>query len=318
MTLDTTSDGGPSYSASTYRPAYGGANTQMQDKPRSRFRTILLMFVIALLLGAAATVYGLSYFGVLNADAQTLLGQESAVSAPEPAAAAVPATLAELPPMAGDSAAMLRILDLEDRLSRITVQADMASGNAARAEGLLIAFATRRALDSGRSLGYLDEQLQLRFGAAEPEAVAIIREFAQAPITREALLSELDNMAGTLATNSDEGFWAALTSEFSELFVVRRAGTPSTASSQRLGRARRYVEAGNMDAAIAEVEKMPGAAKAEGWLDRARRYAKVQAQLDILETAAIFEPKMLRDTRGTVVPTPSPVPVREPAAVPLP
>ena len=220
--------------------------------------------------------------------------------------------------MAGDSAAMLRILDLEDRLSRITVQADMASGNAARAEGLLIAFATRRALDSGRSLGYLDEQLQLRFGAAEPEAVATIREFAQAPITREALLSELDNMAGTLATNSDEGFWAAIGTEITELFVVRRAGTPSTASSQRLQRARRYVEAGNLDAAIAEVEKMPGAAKAAGWLDRARRYAKVQEQLDILETAAIFEPKMLRDTRGSVVPTPSPVPAREPTAVPLP
>ena len=213
---------------------------------------------------------------------------------------------------------MLRIIDLEDRLSRITVQADMASGNAARAEGLLIAFATRRALDSGRSLGYLDEQLQLRFGAAEPEAVAIIRDFAQAPITREALLAELDNMAGTLATNSDEGFWAAITSEISELFVIRRAGTPSTASGQRLDRARRYVEAGNVDAAIAEVEKMPGAAKAEGWLDRARRYAKVQEQLDILETAAIFEPKMLRDTRGTTVPTPSPVPSRAPTAAPVP
>ncbi len=299
---------------SSYTPSYGAPYGQTPAKPRRSFRVTILMFVVALLLGAGATIYGLSYFGVLNNDAQVLLGQE--VAPPPPSAAPAPAKMAELPAISGDSAALLRIIDLEDRLSRITVQADIASGNAARAEGLLIAFAARRALDSGRSLGYLDEQLQLRFGAAEPDAVAAIRDFAQAPITREALLSELDNIAGTLATNSDEGFWAALVSEFSELFVVRRAGTPSTASGQRLDRARRYVEAGNLDAAIAEVEKMPGATKAAGWLDRARRYAKVQEQLDILETAAIFEPKMLRDTRGSVVPSPSPVPSRAPATVP--
>ncbi len=148
MTLDTTSDGGPTSSASTYRPSYNGAYGQTPEKPRRRFRTTVFWFLLTLLIGAAATVYALSYFGVLNRDAQAFLGQEAAVTAPAPAAAATtPATLAEIPPMAGDSAAMLRILDLEDRLSRITVQADMASGNAARAEGLLIAFATRRALD---------------------------------------------------------------------------------------------------------------------------------------------------------------------------
>lgn len=314
-----TSDTGPATANTPYTPSYGGSFAQTPDKPRSRFRSMGVMFVIALLLGAGAAVFALSRFGVLTQDAQALLGEEPEVSAAAPAtAAAAPARLAELPPMGGDSAAMLRIIDLEDRLSRITVQADMASGNAARAEGLLIAFATRRALDSGRGLGYLDEQLQLRFGAAEPEAVATIREFANAPITREALLSELDAIAGTLTTNSDEGFWSNLQSEFSELFVVRRAGTPSTSSEQRLGRARRFIESGNIEAAIAEVEKMPGAGKAEGWLDRARRYAKVQEQLDILETAAIFEPKMLRDTRGSTVPTPSPVPARAPIAVPLP
>lgn len=283
-----------------------------------RMRNTLILLAVALLAGAGMTVYALSSFGVLNTDAQAFLGQQAEVPPSSQPSAPATASLAELPPMSSDSAAMLRIIDLEDRLSRITVQADMASGNAARAEGLLIAFATRRALDSGRSLGYLDEQLQLRFGAAEPEAVAIIREFAKEPITREALLSELDNIAGTLATNSDDGFWANLQSELSELFVVRRAGTPSTASQQRLARARRYVESGNIEAAIAEVEKMPGAGKAEGWLDRARRYAKVQEQLDVLETAAIFEPKMLRDTRGSVVPTPSPVPSRAPAPASLP
>src|SRR3546814_9831855 len=50
------------------------------------------------------------------------------------------------PVIEGDHAAALttRVSELEDRISRINVQAQAASGNAARAEGLLIAFAARR------------------------------------------------------------------------------------------------------------------------------------------------------------------------------
>ena len=282
-------------------------------RPR-RLRNTVIVFVVALLAGAGLTVYALSHFGVLNADAQAMLGAETAEVAAAPDRATSPAMFAEPPAATGDSGLSLRMADLESRLARITVQADMASGNAARAEGLLIAFATRRALDSGRSLGYLDEQLQLRFGAAQPEAVSIIREFAENPITQEALIDELESLSGALTTDTDDGFWGSLQREAAELFLIRHAGTPSTASAQRLDRARRFVRNGNVAAAIAEVEKMPGSAKAAGWLDRARRYAKVQEQLDVLETAAIFEPKMLRDTRGSVVEQPSPVPSRAPVS----
>lgn len=295
----------------TTTTAYAAAPYPAPQRPR-RLRNTVIVFLVALLAGAALTIYALSQFGVLNADAQALLGSETVEVPAKIDPEGAPARLAETPVTSGEAGLPLRMADLESRLARITVQADMASGNAARAEGLLIAFATRRALDSGRSLGYLDEQLQLRFGAAQPEAVAIIREFAESPITQEALIDELESLSGALTTDTDDGFWGGLQREASELFLIRRAGTPSTASAQRLDRARRFVRNGNVAAAVAEVEKMPGSAKAAGWLDRARRYAKVQEQLDVLETAAIFEPKMLRDTRGSVVEQPSPVPSRVP------
>src|SRR3546814_4848182 len=75
-----------------------------------------------------------------------------------------------------------RVAELEQRLSRITLQAESASGNASRAEGLLVAFAVRRALDRGLSLGYLDAQLRLRFGDDQPNAVKTIIDTSREPV----------------------------------------------------------------------------------------------------------------------------------------
>ena len=88
--------------------------------------------------------------------------------------------------MSASSAQMLdaRVAALDERLTRITVEAQAASGNAARAEGLLIAFAARRALDNGGSLGYIEAQLRSRFGQAQPRAVATIINAAREPARR--------------------------------------------------------------------------------------------------------------------------------------
>jgi len=50
-----------------------------------------------------------------------------------------------------------RLAAAEQRLARLDLQAQAAAGNTARAEGLLIAFATRRALEKGAELGYLSD-----------------------------------------------------------------------------------------------------------------------------------------------------------------
>src|SRR5690606_34403984 len=67
-----------------------------------------------------------------------------------------------------------RIAAMEQRLARLDLQAAAAEGNAARAEGLLIAFAARRSIERGAQLGYLADQLQLRFGNAQPVAVRTV------------------------------------------------------------------------------------------------------------------------------------------------
>ena len=197
-------------------------------------------------------------------------------------------------PVDGANALAARVAELEQRLSRITLQAESASGNASRAEGLLVAFAVRRALDRGLSLGYLDAQLRLRFGDDQPNAVKTIIDTSRDPVTLERLRTELDAMAPQLVGRDGDGdgsLWTGLRRELGELFVVRAAGTKSPRASERLDRARRYLSAGQADQAIAEIEAMPGADVAGEWLMDARRYHEARRALDLIETAAILEPR---------------------------
>ena len=76
-----------------------------------------------------------------------------------------------------------RVAAMEQRLTRLDLQTQAAAGNAARAEGLLIAFASRRAIERGAPLGYLADQLRLRFGDARPNAVRTVIETAQTDAT---------------------------------------------------------------------------------------------------------------------------------------
>jgi len=210
----------------------------------------------------------------------------AAAGTPEPASAAVPVD--------GADALAARVADLETRLSRITLEAASASGNATRAEGLLIAFAARRALDRGLSLGYLEAQLRLRFGDDQPNAVKTIIDTSRDPVTLEQLRSELDTLAPDLvgrSANGDGSLWTAFRREMGELFVVRPAGTLSPRASERLERARRYLAGGQVDKAIDEVQAMPGAEAANDWLIDARRYHEARRALDLIETAAILEPR---------------------------
>lgn len=202
-------------------------------------------------------------------------------------------------PLDGANALAARVADLESRLSRITLETASASGNASRAEGLLIAFAARRALDRGLSLGYLDGQLRLRFGDDQPNAVKTIIETSRDPVTLEQLRTELDALAPQLVGRNGKGsgsLWTGIRRELGELFVVRPAGTQSTRASERIDRARRYLAGGVVDRAIAEVEAMPGAEVAAEWLIDARRYHEARRALDLIETAAILEPRDGGDT----------------------
>ena len=155
-----------------------------------------------------------------------------------------------------------RLAAAEQRLARLDLQAQAAAGNTARAEGLLIAFATRRALEKGAELGYLSDQLRLRFGDAMPNAVDTIIRTSRNPITLDQLIARLEGLSPRLSeTNGQFGF-ARLSEELSQLFVVRRESAPSPQPQRRLDRARLFLESGRTDSAIAEVRNLPGASSA--------------------------------------------------------
>lgn len=195
-----------------------------------------------------------------------------------------------------------RLSELEERIAHINVQAEAASGNAARAEGLLIAFAARRALDTGAPLGYLEGQLRLRFGQAQPRAVATIINASREPVTLQDLQGQLEEIAPELiGRGKSENWWADMKREVGELVVFRHAATPSPLPARRLARARHLLEAARVDAALAEVVRMPGHAAGAKWTDQARRYIEARRALDLIETAAILEPRQLRTAEGSPV-----------------
>lgn len=231
-----------------------------------------------------------------------------------PTAATVPGTAPTPAPAASAIAQVAqqqggldqRLAAAEQRLARLDLQAQAASGNVARAEGLLIAFAARRALERGSDLGYLGDQLQLRFGDAMPNAVNTVIAVSRDPVTSDQLLARLDGLAPRLIERNERPSWSRLSEELGNLFVIRRKTTPSTRPEERLQRARLFLESGRVEPAIAEVRKMPGASAANEWIADAQRYAAAQRALDLIETAAVLEPRRLRDGAGQVIEQPSP------------
>ncbi|QFT78457.1 hypothetical protein [Erythrobacter sp. THAF29] len=202
-----------------------------------------------------------------------------------------------------------RLAAAEQRLARLDLQAQAAAGNAARAEALLIAFATRRVIERGDELGYLADQLRLRFGDERPNAVNTIINFSRIdpPIRLDTLLARLEGLGPQLAERDEGPSWASFKRELSELFVIRRRSTPSPQPERRLERARYALEQGRYQNAIDEIRNMPGAEKAEAWIADAEKFRDVMAALENIETAAVLDQRGLRDGAGNRIEQPSPV-----------
>lgn len=272
-------------------------------------RAILSLVTLAFLGGALL-------IGWLVWDGRIELGGKSA--APQPVAGKNFAALPAPTPSAAASQAAAtagfeaRVAALEARLARLDLKAAATEGNTARAEALMVAFAARRAIERGVPLGFLSEQLKLRFGDAQPAAVATVLDAARAPVTLDQLAGDLDALAPALAqAPKQEGGWDRFTRELSGLFVIRRDSAPSIRPEDRLGRARLMLRTGQTDLAIAEVERLPGSTAANDWIGGARRYAEAQRALEQLETAALLEPERLRGSGGGALRAPSPAAAAE-------
>lgn len=263
-----------------------------------------------LLIGAGAFVLGiLAMAWVLLRwdDAGRFLGIVPDIEAPAPAAGAPGSRplLQPVQPSPGiDLNLQQRLAALELRLGELGTDAQTAVGNADRAEGLLVAFAARRALERGVGLGYLEGLLRQRFGNTQPEAVGTVIEFAQRPVTLQQLQAELVEIGPRLTGAApDQSFWRAIAGELANLVVVRREGTASTDPRERLRRATTLLEAGQVEEALQEVLRLPGRENGRAWIDAAQRYAASRQALDAIELAAFVEP---RTTAPAQQPQPAP------------
>ena len=294
-------------------------------RARRSSRPVLAALLGAFALGAGLAGYGVYRFGDFARDSgdnravATPMQATGAAAAPSPVPSTVTTEAAEEALGAAQIVAQQqggldqRIAAAEQRIARLDLQAQAASGNAARAEGLLIAFSARRALDRGADLGFLADQLRLRFGDAMPNAVQSVIAFGERPVTIDQLVARLDGLAPELAESSRRVSWDRFTQELAQLFVVRRETTPSPQPRLRLERARLFLQSGRVEAAVAEVRNLPGAANAGAWIRDAERYAAAQNALDLIETAAVLEPRLLRDGQGRAVEQASPAVAPSPA-----
>ncbi len=227
------------------------------------------------------------------------------VGQPPQSSASAPATVSS---EAAATATDQRLAELEKRLTLIDMQSQAASGNAARAEGLLIAYATRRTLDRGAPLGYLEDQLRLRFADAQPNAVETLIAATRAPVTLDSLYAQLDALGPKLAgAPANENSWGRVKRELAGLFVIRQQSGASVRAEDRIASAKLLLTAGKTSEAVAEVERLPGAAAAQPWIASARRYDAVQRALDLIETTAMLDPHRLKNGAGSSVNQPSPL-----------
>jgi uroporphyrinogen-III synthase len=295
-------------------PPVAPETTPARPVRRSWLGTLLLLLV-AFLLGMAAL------FWVLNEweAAGRLLGltPPAAAPAPNPQLAPSPSLPQPQPQMPAqpqadrgtliiDPDVARRVAALEQRIGELNLDTRNAVGNADRAEGLLVAFAVRRALDRGIGLGYLEGLLRNRFGQTQPQAVGTILAVARDPVTLEGLQLQLAELGPQMTGAApDQSFFDALRGEFSNLVIIRREGTPSTDPRERLRRAVARLEAGQVEVALTEVLRLPGRENGRAWIDAAQRYVAARRALDRIEGAALLEPRM-PPPQPAALPAPAP------------
>ncbi|MCD2316327.1 hypothetical protein LQ954_09215 [Sphingomonas sp. IC-11] len=257
---------------------------------RSRVGLITIFVVLALIVG-----FGLMWLSVQDragwwqqtpTPAAAPSAETGSAAAMQPGAPVVgpvdPVTLATR-----ESALAAQLAALEARAAGMELDVTASADRAGRAEAILVAFAARRSIERGRPLGYLEEQLRRRFGTTQRQAVDTVIQAGRDPVTLEGLREALEANSSLLLNPGSRHWFDGLLDELRHLIVLREANLPSAIPSERLTRARRLVDAGRVEAALDEVERLPGGSQAVNWTNAARRYVAADRALEALETAAI-------------------------------
>jgi len=242
----------------------------------------LLMAVALILVGAATAAWALARYD----QAARVLG---VAPAPQPVRLVAPQSATPAAVDTDPEVPEARLTTLEARLARVENATQRVEGSAGRADALLVAFAARRAIDRGVALGYLETLLIDRFHGAHAAAVSTIITGSHSPVSLAELTADYEKLGPELrAGGTNEGLWTSLRREFSELVEIRHASRPSVKPEARYNRSLDLLRRGEVDAALAETMRLPGAPRAGAWVAKARRYVAVQRALDEVESAALL------------------------------
>lgn len=247
----------------------------------------LLIGVVLILVGAAAATWGLARYqpaarvlGIAAPAQPAPAAQRVLPPAPQPATPAAPAAT---------ESQDQRISDLQGRLERVERATARAEGSAGRADALVVAFAARRAIDRGVALGYLENLLVDRFGARHQHAVATIVTASHQPVRLDDLIAEYDALGPDLRRGGPkDSWWSNIRRELGSLVEVHPADRPAANAQARYARAQQRLAGGDVDRALAETMRLPGASRAGDWIEKARRYVAVHRALDEVESAALL------------------------------
>jgi hypothetical protein len=263
--------------------------TEDMNAPRNRmsWSARLLIGLVLIIAGAAAAVWALAQYQ----PAARFLGIVPAAPPPlTPKPIALTTAPAAQPPAQQPAASEnARIAQLEERLSHVENATQRAEGFAGRADALVVAFAARRAIDRGVALGYLENLLVDRFGAQHQQAVGTLIAASRQPVRLNDLITQYETIGPDLRRGGpQDSWWTNFRRGLGSLIEVRRADRPSTNPDARYSRALQRLSSGDVDQALAETMRLPGAANAADWVDKARRYIAAHRALDEIESAALL------------------------------
>jgi hypothetical protein len=249
---------------------------------KAGFRATLLIIGLAFVAGTAAMGWGISRW---DTGREWLLGKAPDTAAPAtPTISYAPETPEIAAPLPAESG--LALAALEARLAKLETVSG-ASTSSPRAEAMLTAFAARRAIDRGLSLGALEPLLSQHFGATQPRAVAVVIDAARHPINSSQLLTEFASIKSNFTERpSEQGWWDSLTSGLTQLVTIRDENAPSADPQLLIAEADQLLGQGRVEQALALIAKTPNRAAASEWTSRARRYVETQRAIDLIEDSA--------------------------------
>jgi hypothetical protein len=245
--------------------------------------TRLLVALVLIIAGAGAATWGLAHYQPAARFLGILPNHQPAMLTPEPVVMNTQATNPTDAARDEQSQAQdAKIASIESRLSAVENETE-------RAEGSVVAFAARRAIDRGVALGYLENLLVERFGPQHSAAVATVITASREPVRLDDLIAEYETLGPDLRRGGpQDSWWTNLKRELGSMVEVHSTSRPAANPESRYGRAQQRLASGNVDEALAETMRLPGASRASDWVSKARRYIAAHRALDEIESAALL------------------------------